>query len=306
MRKSRTFFAIGNLLPPFARVLEKSFLVTPQGHSVNSSCAKIVFFLQGHGLHQFEGAGEAPVGPGDILVVPSPVRQFYRSHAKQEHIHAVSLVFDRPLFPACPGEPDSEAGEGGKIGAETRIVAFCRQYFRGNCHVRDAVTPEMREALLHLRSEAQQLRTGNAMVISSQCANLAVLCARMLSRENAASRNQCRAQAGSFLARRAKEYLHSNSQAQLRLGHVAAHLQVSEEHLARTFREATGTSVFAYLRALRLEDAMIRLVNSEENITEIAQHSGFTSLALFSRSFKSYTGLSPLQYRREFGGESPP
>jgi AraC-like DNA-binding protein len=62
-----------------------------------------------------------------------------------------------------------------------------------------------------------------------------------------------------------------------------------------------GQSLFSYFQHLRLERAKLTLLNSEKNVTEIADECGFSSVALFCRNFKQYTQMTPLDYRDEFG-----
>ena len=52
-----------------------------------------------------------------------------------------------------------------------------------------------------------------------------------------------------------------------------------------------------YLRNTRLEFAKEHLINSTSAIGLIAEQNGFSSQSYFARSFKSYFGLSPKQYR---------
>lgn len=56
------------------------------------------------------------------------------------------------------------------------------------------------------------------------------------------------------------------------------------------------------LAQVRFELACDLLCNSEQPISVIAEQVGFADIAVFSRSFKKYTGQTPTQYRRPASG----
>jgi AraC-like DNA-binding protein len=57
--------------------------------------------------------------------------------------------------------------------------------------------------------------------------------------------------------------------------------------------------VFEYVRRLRITEAKSRLAATDENLSEIARHTGFASLTVFSRNFTRETGMSPSEFRRQ-------
>jgi len=62
---------------------------------------------------------------------------------------------------------------------------------------------------------------------------------------------------------------------------------------------AEGSSYGKLLQQTRLEIAQQHLLNSRLNITELALRLGYAEVAVFSRNFRHWTGLSPLQWRRQ-------
>ena len=65
-----------------------------------------------------------------------------------------------------------------------------------------------------------------------------------------------------------------------------------------------GTTVFGYVRQLRMEKARFLLETSDMTVTEIALAVGYTSLGHFAGAFKRSFGLVPREYRlsRKLGG----
>lgn len=76
----------------------------------------------------------------------------------------------------------------------------------------------------------------------------------------------------------------------------------SPYHLARSFRESTGTSIHQYLLRLRLGLALRRLLASEADLTTIASDLGFSSHSHFSARFRAVFGTTPTDIRRDAGG----
>ncbi|GEM_PF-4256861 len=93
-------------------------------------------------------------------------------------------------------------------------------------------------------------------------------------------------------------HVRSNLGERLKLAEVAAVLEVSAEHLARTFRKHLGMAFGSYVMAERVAAAR-DLFNGGGTLstTDIAFSTGFQSLAHFSRVFKAHTGLAPRNYR---------
>lgn len=74
---------------------------------------------------------------------------------------------------------------------------------------------------------------------------------------------------------------------------------VSPSHLTRIFRQRTGYSPLAYVRAYRLSIAKHELLHSQYSIEKIAQLSGLHDAKYFSRFFKAETGMTPRDYRKK-------
>jgi AraC family transcriptional regulator len=86
--------------------------------------------------------------------------------------------------------------------------------------------------------------------------------------------------------------------------HLLAELAcTSPYHLARVFRESTGTSIHQYLLRLRLGLALRRLLASEADLATIASDLGFSSHSHFSARFRALFGTTPTEIRRSLGGD---
>ena len=81
------------------------------------------------------------------------------------------------------------------------------------------------------------------------------------------------------------------------VGSVAAALNLHPRVLQKRL-QSMNSSFAELLRDTRLEIARQHLLHSHLSITELALNLGYAEVAVFSRNFRSWTGESPLQWRR--------
>jgi AraC-like DNA-binding protein len=72
---------------------------------------------------------------------------------------------------------------------------------------------------------------------------------------------------------------------------------LSATHFSRLFKDAFGTSPIDWLRRERISQAKRRLVDTRDDIKEIAEQVGYNDRFFFSKDFKNHTGLTPTQFR---------
>jgi len=95
-----------------------------------------------------------------------------------------------------------------------------------------------------------------------------------------------------------KDRLDSEWNRALSLSELAQRHGMHPVHLARAFRAAYGTSVGEYRRSRQLNAAQDRLLNSDDDMLEVALACGFGDQSHFSKAFRRAFGMSPSRYRR--------
>ena len=79
---------------------------------------------------------------------------------------------------------------------------------------------------------------------------------------------------------------------------LAKDLTISRVQLYRKVKAILGISVSDHINNIRLEKAKELLLNSNQNISEIAYSVGFSSPNYFSTSFKNKYGVSPKEFKK--------
>lgn len=80
--------------------------------------------------------------------------------------------------------------------------------------------------------------------------------------------------------------------------YIADKLNFSREYLHRVFVHVTGKSVLEYLTEYRIEKAKEILENGGKT-SDVAEMVGYSDKSYFSDVFKSHTGVTPAEYKRE-------
>lgn len=98
-----------------------------------------------------------------------------------------------------------------------------------------------------------------------------------------------------------EDYLRENFGKPLTADMLAARVHVSPRSFLRRFKAATGQLPGAYLQALRISAAKELLESGAASIQRVGMQAGYQDVAHFRQIFKRHTGLTPGEYREQFG-----
>jgi len=96
------------------------------------------------------------------------------------------------------------------------------------------------------------------------------------------------------------DYINEHCTEDLSLDLVADLTGFSKYHFTRLFKQFTNISFYKYLNQKRIANAENLLINPDISITEVALHSGFTSLSSFIRMFKLIKNCTPTEFRHMY------
>ena len=97
---------------------------------------------------------------------------------------------------------------------------------------------------------------------------------------------------------RVLDYIEDNLSEEFSLDELAEVAAFSKYHFHRIFAALLGESLFSFITRIRVERAAVYLCNHpKKSVTEISGECGFSSSALFSRTFRSRFRMSPSTWR---------
>lgn len=105
------------------------------------------------------------------------------------------------------------------------------------------------------------------------------------------------------LAYYARELLCSQLHDPPSLSELAESVGISHVKLNRVFKQAFGSTVFAFLRQQKLELAAAMLADGRMKITDVAYEAGFCSSSHFATCFFKHFGMQPNMYRQRVCGK---
>ncbi|WP_179351337.1 AraC family transcriptional regulator [Winogradskyella vidalii] len=96
-------------------------------------------------------------------------------------------------------------------------------------------------------------------------------------------------------------YLNNKIHQEHLLPQLASKFSMTDKSLYRLFKKDVGMSFIKYYTKLRIFKSLEYLMNSDYNISEIANRVGYNSLPTFSDTFRKIMGKRPSAYRKAKG-----
>ena len=79
---------------------------------------------------------------------------------------------------------------------------------------------------------------------------------------------------------------------------AADYFFLNPSYLSQLFKSETGEAFTDYVTQVRMEEARRLLSTTDHKIQYIAELVGYTSNQHFTRTFKKYAGMLPVEYRK--------
>lgn len=179
------------------------------------------------------------------------------------------------------------------------------QVFIASLKESDVVRLERLFGRMHNEFRSLCAGEGCHALLRAYCTELLVEALRCGRRENADGGASAPGRSKSWLhIENALEYMNAHyAEEDLSNERISAAIGVSPNYLTKRFRVCFGMPLHRYLVRLRVEKARQLLEMGGCNVTEAAAATGFSSIHVFSKTFKSVLGMTPSAYLDEIADE---
>lgn len=106
------------------------------------------------------------------------------------------------------------------------------------------------------------------------------------------------------LITRCKERVVQQLHSKLTVQELAKQLEVSPDYLSHLFVKEEGIKLIDYITQEKISSAQKRLVYTQDAYDVVAFSLGFSSQSHFGKAFKKWTGMTPKQYREQYGKQT--
>ncbi|PTF05127.1 AraC family transcriptional regulator [Staphylococcus devriesei] len=93
------------------------------------------------------------------------------------------------------------------------------------------------------------------------------------------------------------EYINKNIDKRLTLKDISSHLFTSKSNLSAQFNQVLNMGFKTYVDTLKIATSFEQLLTTDYTISLISENLGFSNASSYSKTFKSYVGITPNDYR---------
>lgn len=228
------------------------------------------------------GIKQCTIGAGCFIYDAFPGNCRRAVCASKKETHLLQLRFSREVLSALLGDSQiMPLFPQGKVASPTRVEV-------------QAITQKMGRTISDIKHTLQHHGDGCLYVIAKGMELLSLCCRPDIEEHRSQYRMEDR-----MAIQEAKSILQNNMERPPSLAELAAEIGMSISKLKILFPKMVGLPPYVYLRRLRMEKAMVLLVESGMNVTEVAMEVGYNSISYFTKAFYKQFGVYPSRARRQ-------
>lgn len=240
----------------------------------------LVYLTAGEGYMKI-GHEQYTIEPGEMMIVPAGLVFSFEAYSESKFNKGFICTFHESMF----------TGKYYKPGV-LNDFDFLKVWGDHVVRFSKPAAKDITWLCGKLATEYAQNELGNSEVIRSYFLAL-------LNEINAAYRPGAPVQNTSVkLVNAFRELLLKHIRSVHRVGDYAGMLNVTPNHLNKVVKNITGRSASNLIDETLLLEAKVLLYQTERSVGDVAAEVGITDQSYFSRLFKKYEGVTPLQFRK--------
>ncbi|MGZ9652991.1 helix-turn-helix transcriptional regulator [Bacillus cereus] len=98
---------------------------------------------------------------------------------------------------------------------------------------------------------------------------------------------------------RCKNFIYTNIYKKITLQDLSDYTQKNPMYLSTLFRKEVGMSLSRYIQGEKIREAKKLLILTDYSLSDISNLLNFSTQSYFTKIFKNYTNITPLQYRKK-------
>jgi len=243
---------------------------------------ELIFLQGGASSYEFPGTAQVHLAGGQFLLVPAKTL-----HRGGQDIRMPSELCGIVL------EPFSRKALSGSVFTSEDLEGIKRTFGSEQARV-EAMNGALRAFVKALITELQMFKNETQDGVK-KARMRSLICLTLIEAASVLDASRPRAATGMVVA--AEKFLRKHHSDKVTMDDLAAHLGLSRARMFEVFKKETGMSPNDYLQRHRVECCKELLSGTDRTVTDIALETGFGSSQYFSRVFRKYCGMTPLEFR---------
>lgn len=103
------------------------------------------------------------------------------------------------------------------------------------------------------------------------------------------------------IVERCKKYVQLHIYEKISVEEIANTIHANKDYISYVFHKQEGIPLVTYIQQQKIQVSKTMLVSKRQDLESIRRELGFNSQSYFSTVFKKHTGMTPAQYRKEYG-----
>lgn len=234
---------------------------------------------------------------GSVIIMPPYMTHIILSHGKEPLVqYIMHFDFYEEAERRALVHKDILEDEEYQVPISDREREICPDVLIAD--IPEAERSDVVRRYLGLLREFQEKRKGWELLIKADCLGLLISSIRNMRDLQEAAEGEKKSKTKAWVhIEQAVEFINRSDLAEgPDNDSIAGAVGVSPNYLTKIFQEYIGVSLHKYVMNLKVEKARQLLLSGSVNVTEAAGMTGFSSIHVFSKTFKSIMGISPSEF----------